>query len=304
MEYTVKRNVTLDYYKLFLSFWIVVIHMGPMFNSEILSWFTSESIARIAVPSFFLINGFYFANKVNKMKDIIKYLMHLLIIYIVWAAIYLKYYISADAFTFYCFNGFFHLWYVPALIVGIIMLVLLKKIVRKDLIILIIGILLYIIGYVMEFEATFLYEVRNGIYFGFPLIAIGYYCRTMDIANKIKTSYIIIALIIGILALFAESYLIYTISTKGRDLYLSSLIVAPTAIMLTIKYPKYKKGELYTTYLAHLGSAIYFCHFLVIKEFTIFEDKEAIYRFPFILLLTVILSIIIIAVNKRIKIFL
>lgn len=304
MKNKVTRNVTLDYYKLFLSFWIVVVHMGPMFDSDILSWFTSESIARIVVPSFFIINGFYFANKASNKKEIISYLKHLLIIYTVWAIIYLKYYISADAVIFYYIMGFFHLWYVPALIFGIIILVLLKKILKKDYILLIIAILLYATGYILEFEATSLYEVRNGLYYGFPLITIGFCCRTMQLDKRIKTTYLVALLVIGLIGLFTESYLTYKMTAQSRDLYLSALICPFAAVMLAIKHPKYKTGEFYTTYLSHLGSAIYFCHFLVIKEFTIFADKDTLYRFPFVLLLTVILSVIIITINKRVKIFL
>lgn len=304
MEDKAARNITLDYYKFFLSFWVVVIHMGPMFDSDIASWFASESIARIAVPSFFVINGFYFANKVSNKREILGYLKHLLIIYTVWAIIYLKYYISADAVIFYYIMGFFHLWYVPALIFGIIMLVLLKKIIKKDYVLLIIAILLYIIGYIMEFEATSLYEIRNGLFYGYPLITIGYCCRSMKLDKSIKSSYLVVLLLVGLVGLFVESYITYIMTAQSRDLYLSLLICSPSAILLMIKYPKYKTGEFYTTYLSHLGSAIYFCHFLVIREFTFFADKETIFRFPFVFLLTVILSVIIITINKRIKIFL
>lgn len=35
MEDKAARNITLDYYKFFLSFWVVVIHMGPMFDETV-----------------------------------------------------------------------------------------------------------------------------------------------------------------------------------------------------------------------------------------------------------------------------
>ena len=80
-----QRNITLDYYKIALSILVISIHIQSLFSVDsLLGWFISNGIARIAVPSFFLISGYYLYDKMGDRMVVKKYLLHLLVIYIVW----------------------------------------------------------------------------------------------------------------------------------------------------------------------------------------------------------------------------
>lgn len=312
-----QRNITLDYFKIFLSILVIAIHIPYPYQTEgALNWwwYIPNGIARIAVPFFFIINGYFFAKKIDDTKAIKKYLIHLLIIYTTWFIIYLRPFIyqteQSSIFSDFRIDilleayvmGYFHIWYLPALIGGIILLVLLKKMIRHDVVILIIALLLYITGYILEPGKESLYFVRNGLFFGFPFIAIGYYIHKIDIKN-IKNQYIILIASVMLILLLVEAFISYK-TLHTRDLYLSLLILCPSLFLLTTKYSILKESNKYSLYLGSLSSAIYFSHvYVIFKSFTIFEVTP-ITRFFVVLLITIPVSIFIIFVNKRIKIFL
>lgn len=79
------RNITLDYFKMFLCILIITIHIPPLFSeqlNEIYGWFIYNGIARTAVPIFFIINGYFLHNKIHRWEIVKKYLSKLTIIYI------------------------------------------------------------------------------------------------------------------------------------------------------------------------------------------------------------------------------
>lgn len=56
-----KRNIVLDIYKIILSLMVVGIHIRFFydFNNQI-GYILNQGIFRLAVPSFFIINGYFF----------------------------------------------------------------------------------------------------------------------------------------------------------------------------------------------------------------------------------------------------
>lgn len=311
------RNITLDYFKVLFSLLVITIHIPYAFQSDTFSfwWYISNGLARMAVPFFFIVNGYFFANKIDKPEAIKKYIIHLLIIYTTWFIIYLRPYIyqneelniindlRLDILLETFFWGYFHLWYLPALIGGIILLVILNKLIKKSSIIIIVITILYIIGYILEPYKTSLYSVRNGLFMGLPFIALGYYLNKIDI-NKIKPQYIIPISAFFLLTLFIESSYAYrTLST--RDIYLSLLPLCTSIFVLIIKFSKNVPPKKYYYYLGYLSSAIYFSHvYIIFKTFTLFSDVSAMERLIIVIFTTIPISIIITYINKRIKIFL
>ena len=90
-----QRNITLDYFKIFLCILIVLIHARPLFEGwgslSLLGWLISNGVSRIAVPCFFILSGFFFSPKLNQWDQIKKYIKKLLIVYVTWSVIYLSF---------------------------------------------------------------------------------------------------------------------------------------------------------------------------------------------------------------------
>lgn len=303
-----ERNITLDYFKIFLSILVITIHIGPLSASyPLFNWLISQGIARIAVPCFFIVNGYYLVKKLDDFKALKKYLLHLLLIYIIWSAFYILFetkQINITSFIEYFLFGIYHLWYVIALIVGALLLFLAKKIVKNDIVLLILSILILIIGFFVEStQKTSLYVVRNGFFIGFPFIFFGYYIHSKAITTKLKDIYILPAIILSFITLCLESSFARE-TGLSHDLYLSLIILCPAAIIFIFKHSKYKKANTYLTYLGSMASAIYFIHYSVIFKLSEIEIPYMLIRFTAVFLISAVLSIIIIYINKYLKIFL
>lgn len=303
-----ERNVTLDFFKIFLSILVITIHIGPLTASyPHLNWLISQGIARIAVPCFFIINGYYLVKKIGDFKAMKKYVLHLLLIYLVWSAIYISLYIQQFdliALLEYCVFGILHLWYVIALIGGCIIFFILRKIVKNDNILLILSVILLLIGVLLEsLRGDHLFVVRNGLFIGFPFVFLGYYIYTKDLVKKAKDIYLIPLIVLSFVTLCIESSFARPLGFS-HDLYFSLIIFCPAILLFVFKHSHYKKNNTYLTYLGSLASAIYFIHYFVIIKLADIEMPYMVLRFAIVLLLSAFLSVLIIYINKRIKIFL
>lgn len=302
-----ERNLRLDYFKIFLSLLVVTIHLKPLLPShDTAAWLISNGIARIAVPVFFIINGYYIYSKLDKTKELRSYIKYLLIIYLTWSVIYSPYWVSLDYKKETLLNllfGYYHLWYVPALIVGILFLFLIKKIVHKDNHILIISLLLFLTGYFINREYHNLFFVyRSGITLAFPFIALGYYIRSEKLERIIPDKLLILCIFWGSIGILVESYhqfVFYQKTHFHQDFFLSLLLICPATFIYVIKHPILSSGK---SFINILSTGIYFIHPLII--FTLHIPIEyTIYKYVLVVFISIILSYIFYLLNKRINIF-
>lgn len=146
----------MDHLRLIFAFLILAIHTYPLdsINSN-LDYLFTRVIFRIAVPFFLMITGFYILPKA--LKDIAtlkKYTLKILKLYGLSILIYLPINIYNGYFKGQSLlnilkdillNGtFYHLWYFPALILGLWLTYYLVKVLKDKSLIVLIG--LYIIG--------------------------------------------------------------------------------------------------------------------------------------------------------------
>ena len=76
----------LDLTKFIGALLVVLIHTAPLEPySAIANFYTRDVLARLAVPLFFAISGFFFARKPNPGKS----LRRIALLYLGWSAIYL-----------------------------------------------------------------------------------------------------------------------------------------------------------------------------------------------------------------------
>jgi Uncharacterized protein conserved in bacteria len=306
-----ERNIGLDYFKIFLSLLVVTIHLPPLFDSAILHSFISNGIARIAVPSFFIISGYYFYPKIGDTKACRKYILRLLILSIVWIIIYFPlFFYPMDSFSIRGFLlvsifGYGHLWYITASIISISLIFVSKKIIKNDFIIFFIALAFFLIAlYLMygngvnvnEFN---IYRFRNGLCFGFVFTSIGCLINSKQWVKKIKEKHLLFMIFLFSILFLAESLLRHEfLSTPFHDLYLTSILLAPILLIYIFKHPIKKAGA---NFIGVLSVGIYFIHYYVIEFVPILFDGYI--RFIIVVLISVGLSYILYLINKRINIF-
>ncbi len=134
------RNVYIDYMKFIAAFLVVAIHVSPLSGiNENGDFILTRIIARIAVPFFFMVSGYFVLPGSKKHNGrILKFLKKTSLLYL--AAIIL--YLPINFYTGYFkelkigtvlrdifFDGtFYHLWYLPAVILGILICLFLIRI--------------------------------------------------------------------------------------------------------------------------------------------------------------------------------
>lgn len=301
-----ERNIKLDYFKIFLSLLVITIHIQPLFPShKMTSWLISNGIARIAVPIFFIINGYYIYSRLDKPKKLLIYIKHLLIIYVTWSIIYSPYWFSLDhiKYTLRCLIfGYFHLWYLPSLIVSILLLFLIKKIIKKDSLILLIALLLFFIGYYLSKEYhDYLYLHRSGT-LALPFIILGYYIKSKETRNLISDKVLISFVTLGTISIVIEAYyqfIFYKNIYIYQDFLLSSFLICPALFIYIIKHPIMSSGK---SFISNLSSGIYFIHPLIIYTLYI-PDEYTIYKYILVTIITILLSYVVYLLNKQIKVF-
>ena len=322
-----KRNITLDYTKLFLSLLVIAIHNPIIRDFRFLSNLIVNGLARIAVPCFFVINGLYLSKVLNNNLSFKKYIKKLLTFYLVWMLIYSPYYLfdfmdnmtisillNATNILF----GFWHLWYIIALIGGVFCLYYLVKKKYSNNKILLLAFILFMIGWVIQKVELFYPSVegligsiirssfpsRNFLFMGFPFIAIGYLISKNDFINQVKKHFSnIYILLLFFLLLFAETILhYYMIGRRGFDFYFALILVCPALILYIQKKSKVVQVE--DDFISKLSAAIYFIHPLILYFVrNTFPDFESTRRYVLIVFFSVLFGSALIYANKKLKIF-
>jgi surface polysaccharide O-acyltransferase-like enzyme len=278
--------------------------MQPLFGSgEFSGWLVSNGIARIAVPCFFIVSGYFIHSKSDDSQALKKYLLHILIVYAIWSLIYLPTYYNTVGYrslVTFAIMGYYHLWFLPALISGILMLAGIKKFMKNDTLILALAIILFITGYIMESAGSPYRLFCNGVFFGFPFIASGYYIRKKNLMEAVKSSYTYIILLISLITLLLESYWGYKTDIR-HNLFLSLYIFCPVLFIRILKHPGYATGK---DHIGKISAGIYYVHILVVTWIIPLSETNNICKLPFVAIVSVLLSIFIVLMNKRIKILL
>ena len=144
---TDKSYNSIDLVKFIWSLLIIVIHSQPLLEfSDAANYIFNSSVCRLAVPFFFIVSGFFFANGLektnNKQKYFLFYEKKLIILYLFWQIINLplniliyvekyphagviKYVFLLCRTIFLCGNGV--TWYILAMAEAAVVLYLINK---------------------------------------------------------------------------------------------------------------------------------------------------------------------------------
>lgn len=261
-----KKYAAIDIAKYISALLVVCIHTYPFYEiSETFNTYWIQTLCRMAVPFFFVTSGFFFfrkwdpENKEANKENLKKYIGRLLKLYLIWTVIYLPYTIwdyAHSNFQFYhifaymrdvILNGsYYHLWFLPALMLSTAIVYWLynRHGIKR---VLLISFILYLIGYLINVYTplwesgqmplvTFFFgfftkvftTARNGIFFGPMFISMGLLMtRTRRIPHKTS----LIAWAVSFVLLIVE-VTIYRQLGILRDLTSMDLMLIPTVYFL------------------------------------------------------------------------
>ena len=222
-----KKYYALDIAKFISAFLVIAIHTQPLQEiSEMGNLVFVQVIARLAVPLFFIISGYLFFVKLDDEREwndyvhtrqLKRYVLRLLKLYLIWSVLYLpfNYLLMKDGGIsivdllryvrdFFLTGSYYHLWFLPSLIVAVVGVYVLRLHFSAYQTIGITA-LLYAIGMLGNvydpiisnvpvastilnaYNAVFV-TTRNGIFFGMFFIAISaVLAKSHNIVNRSKT---------------------------------------------------------------------------------------------------------------------
>lgn len=324
METIRTRNVTLDYFKLALMMLVVLAHMDYD-GVPILKWGMKYGISYIAVPCFFIINGYFFANVINDKQKVKRYVSKLLTSYVVWMLVYFGFYSENTIFlennyaefVLTILRGFYHLWYIPALIVASIILWLARNLNYKLIlaIALFIGFIGFLVGKSVYFEhldvlafqyldTDYLPYFTNSFLFrAFPYLTIGYFIRKMDIPSKGFNNNSLLFAVIALFCMYiVELYIIRLLMVEKEiyiftSAYLTLFLLCPALFIYILRTAKYKQTD---DQISKLTSGIYFIHPFILL--TLGSEFSHFSHFFLIVLISLFFAYCLTKVSKTIKI--
>ncbi|MBR5564983.1 MAG: acyltransferase family protein [Roseburia sp.] len=220
-----KEFIAVDICKLFWALVVVAVHLLPMADvwPESLFWF-NQIFGRIAVPYYFVASGYFLAGKLNDKRAVRQQVFHLTSLYGVYTLLHLNLIIKdfkmagTDIYnivTELLFLGsYVHLWYLLALILGIVILYFIVQRFKEDTgKIVLIAVVIYVFGtlgnaYSPLMDKVPVYNVmmnayldlfkttRNGIFMGVPFLTMGYIMKKREILGNGKPYLVLLALLL------------------------------------------------------------------------------------------------------------
>lgn len=277
------KKLNMDKFRILCAIFIIAIHTYPFVTvNQNLEIIFTHIVCRVGVPFFLMVTGYFVLPKaINNKQKLVEYTKKILKIYILCILLYLPVNIYSgnisnsiseiikDIFI----NGtFYHLWYFPALILGIwIVYYLIKKLNKKTIVTILL--VLYIIGLFgdsyyklgnsINFVSSF-YNVifsifdytRNGLFYTPIFLYLGYAFNIRKL--KIKNS--LVLFIISLILMIIEGLIINHYHIQKHDsmyIMLIPVMIFLFSLILNTSTSNNKK-------LRNLSTIIYIIHPLII----------------------------------------
>ena len=291
------RNNSIDCFRLICALLVVSIHTHPFEDqNELLGYIFVQVLPRIAVPFFFCVSGFYYIRQLEAGKKcILRTLFKVFKVYLVWSAIYLIVDIIISLLTssfsfvtylknfiidFIFYGTYYHLWYIIALMVSILIVGVFFRL-RIQRCLVWISIVLYFVGLLGEsyylignqipsissfVNMPFFTEIRRVFLMGLPFFISGYFVnRFLKKMNK-KCIYIFsfVSLILFVVEII---FLHFTGLSKSIVITLFLYPMTVCTMLCMAKHP-FKSGAVLAANCKSLADYMFFIHpfFILIAE--------------------------------------
>lgn len=332
-----KNYAAIDVAKYISALLVVCIHTYPLYElSPSANLFFLQAVCRIAVPLFFTVSAFLFFSKIDPsagMRDLLNlgelkhYLRRLALLYGVWTILYLPYtfllWRSAGfqlsfvlRWVFDCFfNGsYYHLWFLPALMLGtIIVYVLYTNLsLRKGMLV---AAAAYVLGMAMNVYGSLLSQIplvqtlyqaymsvfttaRNGIFFAPVFLFAGIYLKTFREVYNRREYLLGIASFYG--ALLVEEGIAYLCGMM-QDLTSMYLMLVPLVYFLVGALLQVQRAPSYLCrFLRQSSLLIYVSHILFAMPLLALFPSQHLLVYVLTILASQLLAVLIIALSNRI----
>ncbi|OTG65344.1 hypothetical protein B9T25_12135 [Acinetobacter sp. ANC 4470] len=307
-----ERNLSIDILKVILAIGVVFLHIHIFSDiSTLLSHVFVQGIFRLAVPVFLVITGYYFfyINSIQKYKT---WLKRVFILYVVWMIFYLPiWWTKSSAYNFsVLYNGYYVLWYIQGLLLGGSLLYFCRNIKTEKLfigsvVLFLFGVILQQIGNLHLFQGQMDYELnrytvhRNFLSMSFPFLALGFLlnrCKdTISHKIDIKLWHVIVVIILVIVESLANYFLIS--KTQSLDQMFSLFIAAPIIFLYFLNKKILGKNK----ELANLSTAIFLIHpFFIYHLKGYFLNQQTLFSL-IVLVCSILVGLILVQMNKKIK---
>ncbi|MGM0126315.1 hypothetical protein IGI37_003744 [Enterococcus sp. AZ194] len=280
-----KNYPLLDIYKYLASISVILVHCGRLVDNELLHYFFKSTFARLAVPLFILSSSYFIRKKMNENPQAPwEFMRKQGKSYLFWSTLYLpygiyflttlgipyEYYPIGLLVALVYFGTCYHLWYFPALFVGLSLTnFLIKKINYVGL--LIIAFLFFSLGATETYSSflsshavgdfytqvkTFIMTNRNGLFYSFIFSSLGYLIADYD-HKKFMCTYLKTKLCLAIFLLVGESWLIFYNQGDDKNFLFSSLPLVTFLFLYVIhsnvlQHHDFSTLRLYSKYLFFL----------------------------------------------------
>lgn len=284
-----RRNYTIDFMRLIMAMFIVALHSNPFAEySAFISYFFSQVLSRLGVPFFAAIAGYYFfRSDLNEkyQKTIQRYLQP----YFLWSVIYFIFRFSQseigggilhsinDTFITFMFTGFYHLWYMLAIIYTVAIVWMASRYQQ--------GVCtLYYLTFICLLIGVFMFGYGN-LFFRFPLVKqtfglldpninmqtqwifsvipffmMGYGLSRSNIKNIWIYRKCELLLVIVLAAYFAEVMILQVFDfMRSTTLCLCTYPIVYLLIVVSLKHPGFVNAKI-SRYSAGIASFMYFGH--------------------------------------------
>lgn len=312
------RSLSVDILKIILACLVVGIHSGFLQDvSTLARYLTAGGVFRIAVPIFFVINGFYFFSV--PQERIALWFKRVILLYLFWTLFYIGYWFRMETVNLFeiarvvktILVGHEHLWYLPAMIGAAWVLLQLKNLSTQRL--LAAALFLFAIGLSIQYLGNYhvfsdsridkamnvLWLYRNFLFFAFPFFAFGYLLRRTELYKKISMPAVAVMVLGAFLLLLIEIYCDFRFqpTLEGFDIFLFLILVCPLVFMIALKLDI--PGDSKT--LALYSTGIYFIHPLFISIITARVDLGGTLLTFVVIGLSAAASWLLIKINSRVK---
>ncbi len=321
MSKTITRNNNIDVLKVVLSLFVVAAHVfptTPIEGEKSYVFYTIQGLARLTLPLFLLITGYFISAKIHDLNFIKKTAKKLFILFIVWQLLYLK--IELDFFKlnaistlrFICdlFYGIGHLWYLIATCLALFLVYFTRNL--SDLNKLTLGVFLLSIGYLLQLTSELklisnpiflklFYSIgtsRNFLFYAFPYLLIG-------VSHKLWMKYVKkfqFALFPLLIVLILEAFYYMTIDTSIFNIFILPLPLS----LLIFSWVSNLKNQFKYNIPTTLSLGIYLIHFFIILE--VFKKYQSVTYYSYFIKFLIVISVTLVIwyildkVNKKIAI--
>lgn len=276
------RSHSLDVLKFLCSILVIFIHVN--FASDInleINYYVVNGLSRIAVPIFFLLSGFYFYSMSDEKR--LKWLLRNVRLYLYWSIVYSYFWFNMSPYgyienAFYFFFGYYHLWFLPALVYAAIIVHFLQKcaLILRYMVFVVTAICGVSLQYTSAFELTNVsgdlfsfsnyWIYRNFLFFGLPFFLLGVILNEVNASiyfeNKLRS---MILVVFAMILFLIEVMLLKPYISSGLDL--SFMLYFLCAMIFLFVYNLHKKYDSHIIgSVVSASTGLYFLHPLVLMS--------------------------------------